>query len=151
MKKKSPSTNRNQIKKASIIWQCFNKFPGCEIYFPWARFFDFKWSDELCQLWKDSTNQMGTAFFYFPVIKKDLSKAGYLSQSSYGNVYIYPGPWVQIIKCMPLHMKYGQRKFTFRRHLALPPNQPCTANHQLPLHFQLHNKYLIQAYFIQIF
>jgi len=50
-----------------------------------------------------------------------------------------------------LHMKCGQCKFTFRRHLALPPNQPCTTNNQLPLHFQLHNKYLIQAYFIQIF
>ena len=50
-----------------------------------------------------------------------------------------------------LHMKCGQHKFTSRRHLALPPNQPCTANNQLPLHFQLHNKYLIQACFIQVF
>lgn len=94
---------------------------------------------------------MWTAFFYFPVIKKNLSKAGYLSQSSYGNVYISQDPESRSSSARLLHMKCGQHKFTFRRHLTLPPNQPCTANNQLPLHFQLHNKYLIQARFIQLF
>lgn len=89
-------------------------------------------------------------FSIFQLLRKTSPRQGIFHRVTMVMFIFTQDPESRSSVCL-LHMKCGQCKFTFRRHLALPPNQPCTTNNQLPLHFQLHNKYLIQAYFIQIF
>lgn len=112
---------------------CLNTLSGCEINFPCTRVSHFRWSDELCQIWKATTNGKpnGNCISYSPVTKTKLSEPG-----SYTSIFhrVPKGTFMftqvrefQRSNVHLLYIKCGQCKFTFRRHLPLPPNQPRMA------------------------